>query len=173
MPSQKCQATDFISRSQFPYLEETRGCGPWSWHPERPEPTPSSLQVLRQSALWPHPLRLPVPRALPLPRPRVQLPGMSHGHWPCSWSRVRGQLWALCGCPCSFPSSLSLPRALVTLGVEFFQMLFCITYRLIWFFFHRPSVWWVIVKVFTNMLNQPCIPGKSPLSAVYFLSARC
>ena len=86
---------------------------------------------------------------------------------------ARGQLWALCRCPCSFLSSLSPPRAFVMLGVEFFQMLFCITYRLIWFFFHRPSVWWVIVKVFTNMLKQPCIPGKSPLSAVYFLSARC
>ena len=76
-------------QQQFPgararTLLSRSGRGPWSWHPERPESTPSSLQVLRQSALWPHPLRLPVPRTLPLPRPRVQLPGMSHGHPPHS-----------------------------------------------------------------------------------------
>lgn len=53
---------------------------------EEPDP-PVSLQVLRKSALRPHPLRLPVPRALPLPRPRVQLPGKGCNPPPASTAR--------------------------------------------------------------------------------------
>ena len=66
---------------------------------------------------------------------------VSTGAGPVLVQGARGQLWALCRCPCSFPSSLSPPRVFVVLGVGFFQMLFCITYRLIWFFFLTLSVW--------------------------------
>ena len=115
-------------------------------------------------------------------QPRLDGAKLRRSAWALALVLVQGacgQLWALCGCPCSFPSSLSLPRAFVTLGVEFFQMLFCITYRLIWFFFHRLSVWWVTVKVFYSRV-EPALHSrcKPPLSVVYFsfralLSSAC
>jgi len=54
------------------------------------------LQVLWQSALWTHTLCIPVSRTLPLPWPRVQLPGKRMvKSWQHSYLNAKGEMRVL------------------------------------------------------------------------------
>ena len=96
MPSQKCQATDFISRSQFPYLEEIRGCGPWS-----------HLSGIRQ-------IRAPPPRVGGGGGPFLSCVRPFGTAWavarqaPLFMGFPRQEYWS--GLPCPSPGDLSDPR---------------------------------------------------------------